>query len=75
MSAVRSPAGVPSPCVSVCRLSDRTGLCEGCLRTVDEIIAWSGASDEAKLAIWRQLPARLAEHPHAPLPPLPPGLG
>ena len=37
--------GVASPCVGVCRLTDN-GVCEGCLRTVDEISAW-GSMDEA----------------------------
>ena len=28
---------VPSPCISVCRMDERTGWCEGCLRTLAEI--------------------------------------
>ena len=39
MSAVTEP--VPSPCISVCRMDAASGLCEGCLRTLDEIAAWS----------------------------------
>ncbi|MBA8883900.1 hypothetical protein EV148_102241 [Dokdonella fugitiva] len=30
---------VLSPCIGVCRL-DRDGLCEGCLRSGDEIARW-----------------------------------
>lgn len=37
---------VPSPCISVCRMDSGTGLCEGCFRTLDEIVAWSKLSDE-----------------------------
>lgn len=32
--------GPPSPCVSICRIEDATGLCVGCLRTIDEIRDW-----------------------------------
>lgn len=46
---------VPSPCVSVCRMDARSGLCEGCFRTLDEIAEWSGASDDEKRAIWGKL--------------------
>ncbi|MHB8949633.1 MAG: YbaK/EbsC family protein [Rhodoferax sp.] len=51
---------VPSPCVSVCRMSEDTGLCEGCWRTLDEIIQWSTADEPAKRAIWAQIEQRLA---------------
>jgi predicted Fe-S protein YdhL (DUF1289 family) len=51
---------VPSPCISVCRMSEDTGLCEGCWRTLDEIIQWSSADDPAKRAIWAQIEQRLA---------------
>ena len=50
--------GVASPCSSVCRMNDRTGWCEGCYRTIDEIIAWSQMSDDAKRRVWQLLPAR-----------------
>jgi predicted Fe-S protein YdhL (DUF1289 family) len=37
------PAATPvaSPCISVCRMDEATGWCEGCLRTLDEIALWS----------------------------------
>jgi uncharacterized protein len=31
---------VASPCVSVCTMDRTTGLCIGCLRTIQEIGAW-----------------------------------
>jgi len=46
---------VPSPCVSVCRMDAATGLCEGCLRTLDEIAAWSTLPDPVKLEVWMQI--------------------
>jgi len=48
---------VPSPCVSVCQMDARTGLCRGCLRTIDEIAAWSRYNEADKRAVW----ARIAE--------------
>ena len=51
-------APIPSPCISVCRLEARTGWCEGCLRTLDEIAAWSPLDDAAKRAVWKLLPQR-----------------
>ncbi|TWI62926.1 hypothetical protein IP91_03765 [Pseudoduganella lurida] len=49
---------VPSPCVSLCKMNRDTGFCEGCLRTIDEIVAWSKADDDFKRAVWARLPAR-----------------
>ncbi|MFV0665849.1 DUF1289 domain-containing protein [Denitromonas sp.] len=48
---------VASPCIDVCKMDPRTGLCEGCARTIDEITAWSRIDDDAKRAIL----ARVAE--------------
>jgi predicted Fe-S protein YdhL (DUF1289 family) len=50
----------PSPCIDVCRMNPQTGLCEGCLRTLDEIAAWSTLSPEQKRAVLAQLPSRRA---------------
>lgn len=49
---------LPSPCISLCVMSPRTGLCEGCLRTIDEIIDWSGATENRKRAIWLDIVER-----------------
>lgn len=43
---------VPSPCISVCRMDAASGLCEGCLRTIDEIAAWSAMDDDARRCVW-----------------------
>ena len=32
---------IASPCINVCKMDAQTGLCAGCLRTIDEITAWS----------------------------------
>lgn len=52
---------VPSPCISVCRMSASSGLCEGCYRTLDEIRSWSKADDEVRRTIWSRIERRLAE--------------
>ena len=41
-------------------MNRNSGLCEGCLRTLDEIIAWSKADDDFKRAVWTQLPGRVS---------------
>lgn len=51
-------APVPSPCVSICRMDERSGWCTGCLRTIDEIATWARLDDVAKRAVWKLLPAR-----------------
>jgi uncharacterized protein len=52
---------VPSPCINVCRMNEQTGLCEGCFRTIDEIVAWSSASEEMKRAVWVEIKRRQQE--------------
>ena len=52
---------VPSPCQSVCIMHPTTSWCEGCLRTLDEIAAWSRMDNPAKRVVWTQLPQRLAQ--------------
>ncbi len=49
--------GVASPCIGVCRMRD-DDVCEGCLRTLDEIAEWSIASDNRRRAILNALAAR-----------------
>ncbi|QTN22436.1 DUF1289 domain-containing protein [Rhizobacter sp. AJA081-3] len=51
-------SAIPSPCISVCRMHAGSGWCEGCLRTIDEIAAWSVLDDQHKRAVWKLLPQR-----------------
>ncbi|MFT4242337.1 MAG: DUF1289 domain-containing protein [Acidovorax sp.] len=46
---------VPSPCISVCRMSPDRSHCEGCFRTLDEIRLWSRADSALRRAIWSAL--------------------
>lgn len=48
-----------SPCINVCTL-DEHDVCTGCLRTLDEIGAWSTLTAEAQWEIVRALPGREA---------------
>jgi uncharacterized protein len=48
----------PSPCINVCRIDDATGLCVGCLRTLEEIAAWSVLSDDERRDVWTRLAMR-----------------
>ena len=49
---------IESPCVKICVIHPESRLCTGCLRSIDEIAAWSGLSPEARRAIIAELPAR-----------------
>lgn len=51
-------AGVPSPCTNVCRMDARSGWCEGCLRTIDEIAAWGALDDAARRVVLAELSQR-----------------
>ena len=55
---------VPSPCVSVCRMDADSGLCQGCLRTLDEIAGWSTMDDAAKRTIWLHIGRRAVQDTH-----------
>ena len=59
-SAVALEDLLPSPCSSVCRMSPQN-VCEGCLRTLDEIRIWSVANDEVKRKVWRMIHQRAVE--------------
>ena len=50
--------GVPSPCTSVCRMDRQSGFCEGCLRTIPEIAAWSKMDDGARRGVWHAIELR-----------------
>ena len=51
---------VPSPCISVCVMDADSGVCLGCVRTLDEIASWSVLDASAKRRVLSALPARKA---------------
>jgi len=59
---------VASPCIGVCRMDESSGLCTGCLRTLDEIALWSVLDDDDKRAVIGALAQRRPLLPPAPAP-------
>ena len=51
---------VETPCVKICTLDARGGLCLGCGRSIDEIAQWTRMSGEQRRRVMAELPARLA---------------
>lgn len=51
-------SAIASPCIGVCEVDPRSGLCLGCLRTLGEIAAWRDADDGAKARILERLAGR-----------------
>lgn len=49
---------VQSPCVKLCVVHPTERLCVGCLRSIDEITAWSRMTSDARAAIIADLPSR-----------------
>jgi uncharacterized protein len=49
-----------TPCIGVCSIEPKSGLCLGCGRTLPEVARWGRLSEEERLAIMTTLPARLA---------------
>ncbi|MBS1189941.1 MAG: hypothetical protein H6R10_1733 [Rhodocyclaceae bacterium] len=49
---------LPSPCINVCKMDEKSGLCLGCFRTLDEIAGWSAASDAVRLDILARIAKR-----------------
>ena len=50
---------VESPCIRLCAIDQASGLCEGCGRTLDEVVSWLRLTPEARRAVMELLPARL----------------
>jgi uncharacterized protein len=49
---------IETPCVKICTLDARAGLCLGCGRTVDEITRWSRMDASERARVIAELPAR-----------------
>jgi hypothetical protein len=48
--------------MSVCQMDEDTALCQGCLRTLDEIGRWGNADDVSRRSIWQAIEARVARY-------------
>lgn len=53
-------AAVQSPCIKICVLDQKSGLCIGCGRTLNEIGQWLSLSEAERSRVMRELPRRLA---------------
>jgi predicted Fe-S protein YdhL (DUF1289 family) len=51
---------IQSPCIKVCTMDPRAGLCTGCGRTLDEIARWGSMSDAERARVMSVLAERLA---------------
>lgn len=51
---------VASPCIMVCTVDGASGLCLGCLRTLQEIAAWSRMTEAARAEVMGDLESRKA---------------
>ena len=51
---------IESPCVKICTLDARSGLCLGCGRTIDEIARWTAMTAAERNRVMSELPWRLA---------------
>ncbi len=58
---VEKLASAASPCIDVCQIDKRNGLCTGCFRSLDEIAAWSGATNDERLGILAAVERRRAD--------------
>jgi predicted Fe-S protein YdhL (DUF1289 family) len=47
-----------TPCIGACKIDPVAGLCRGCGRTRDEIIAWKNLTEPERLEIMRGLALR-----------------
>lgn len=54
-------SAVSSPCIKICVLDAPSGLCQGCGRTLDEIVRWAALAEPARQAIMAELPTRLTD--------------
>lgn len=53
-----SETPIKTPCVKVCFVDPKEGLCVGCFRTLAELGQWTRYSDDEREVILKQLPVR-----------------
>jgi len=51
---------IDSPCVKICVIHPRAGICAGCYRTL-EIAAWSAMAPESRAQLMTELPGRASQ--------------
>ena len=56
---VTAMTAIETPCIKICTLDPKSGLCLGCGRTVDEIAGWARLSSEERMRVMNGLQSRL----------------
>ena len=46
---------IESPCINNCKLNKITNICEGCGRTIKEIMQWTLMTDEERKEIMKRV--------------------
>lgn len=54
---------IKTPCVKICAVDARSGLCLGCGRTVDEIVCSNAMSTTERARVMGEFPPRDAQGP------------
>ncbi|MEL6840499.1 MAG: DUF1289 domain-containing protein [Pseudomonadota bacterium] len=54
-------AEIESPCVKICVIEPKSRLCTGCLRSIEEIGAWSQMTPAARAEVMAELPSRAGQ--------------
>jgi predicted Fe-S protein YdhL (DUF1289 family) len=50
---------IETPCIKVCVMDTKSGLCTGCGRTLDEIARWATLDCETRKRLMAELPKRM----------------
>ena len=58
MSEQNNAVPISSPCVGVCTMNELTGLCYGCLRTIEEIQEWWNLTPTEQLTVMENIEQR-----------------
>lgn len=49
---------IDSPCIKLCVIHPKVGICAGCYRSLQEIADWSAMAPDARRALMVELPER-----------------
>jgi predicted Fe-S protein YdhL (DUF1289 family) len=61
---------IASPCIKLCQMDARHGVCAGCYRTLDEIARWPEMSDTERARLLAELARRRSDLGEIPVTPL-----
>lgn len=53
-----SKKSAKSPCIDICKMDKKTGLCKGCLRTKQEIKGWKEFSKSERRTVLDEITLR-----------------